>query len=254
MNKEQIAVLKEKYRQNQLSPKEEEVLLDLIAQGRLTLEDFDDLSIVDQTLDEALIQAAPEAMDRQFYHWLAQQNRTRVAPQPRPLLSARWLAAAASFLLLLGLGLGYFVVQDSREQVRMIGAQMAAMQEDMMLALLDDRSPSHRLQAVSITKEMQTVSETVAEALLYTINHDESDNVRMAGIEALVPYAEDERVRSGLVQSIRHQHSPLVLLTLAEALKAIGANSTLEEFQRQLHPDLPDELRSELETGLKVLL
>ena len=247
---EEIKFLMEKYKKGELTPEEEKKLETLIGQGKLALEDFEDLQGLSDRLDDDLLLEPPATLDHKFY----QSLHTISKPKAGVLKITRWMAGvAASILVLVGFGVS-MLINQSNAKVHQLTGEMKAMREMMMLSMLEHNSPSDRLKAVSLTADMPEVSDQIAEALLYRVNHDRSDNVRIASIEALRPYAQNARVREGLINAIQHQHSPLVLMSLAETLKSIGEKPTLEGFQGQMNKQIPQEILKELETGLKEIL
>ena len=119
------------------------------------------------------------------------------------------------------------------------------------ISKLVNKSTSARLQAVGLTQEMSDVSIKVTDALIFTINNDPSDNVRIASIEALIPFGKMETVRSGLISAIPQQKSPLVLISLAEALQKIGAIQSADQFKNQLNKEIPTSLTDAFEKDLQ---
>ncbi|MDH3648567.1 MAG: HEAT repeat domain-containing protein [Saprospiraceae bacterium] len=251
MTKENWKDLMEKYQRDQLNKEEQKKLDRLIAEGKLSLEDFEDLQKLDSELSHHILVDPPATLDRRFYqslHKFSTKNTSTVTIN-------RWIIGmAASVLLLIGVGVGTLFNAGSNAKVLQLSGEMKAMREMMMLSMLEQGSPSDRLKAVSLTGTMTEVSDRVSQALLYRVNHDRNDNVRIASIEALRPYSQNPKVREGLIEAIQHQQSPLVLLTLAETLKSIDQQQTLEGFQNQMNKDIPQEVLRELETGLKDVL
>jgi anti-sigma factor RsiW len=104
-------------------------------------------------------------------------------------------------------------IADLREELR-------DMRQMMTLTLLQQQSASERLRGVSWSAQVDRPAAPVLDALLDTLAHDPNVNVRLASIEALTTFAQDARVRTGLVDALApsRQDSPLVQLALIDAL------------------------------------
>lgn len=102
---------------------------------------------------------------------------------------------------------------DLREELR-------DMRQMMTLTLLQQQSASERLRGVSWSAQVDRPAAPVLDALLDTLANDPNVNVRLASIEALTTFAQDARVRRGLVDALApaRQDSPLVQLALIDAL------------------------------------
>ena len=91
------------------------------------------------------------------------------------------------------------------------------MREMVALSLLQQQgSAVERLRGVSFIQHIDAPSSTVLTALLDTLAHDPNPNVRLATIDALREFAGQEGVRTGLVQALRTQPSPLVQIALID--------------------------------------
>ena len=234
-----------------MSTKEEDKILEaLIASGELSVEDFEDINFLSQDLTNHLKITPPKSMDERFYQMLSAQESSKTVS----ILNFRTLVIAASITLLLGFVGGYLINQSSELENGKLVSQLNELKEEVVISKLDNKSTSARLQAVGLTQEMSEVSIKITDALLFTINNDPSDNVRIASIEALIPFGKMEAVRSGLIGAIPQQKSPLVLISLAEALQKIGAVQSVDQFKNQLNKEMPSSLSDAFEKDLHNVL
>ncbi len=159
-------------------------------------------------------------------------------------------------MLLIGFGIGYWVPSPgSSDNVTELQLQVSELKEMMMLSMLEKESATDRLKAVSLTNEMDQVSQKVTSALLQTLNTDANVNVRLAAIEALKPYVQDSGVREGLIQSIAKQESPLVQMSLAELMAAIQEKKSITELKKLLQRDrMPNEVKKKISQSIDVLI
>jgi len=190
-----------------------------------------------------------------------------------------WLATAFSLLLIAGgVGLGYAIrrpVQASvagsvaattaasadaaqpvsdRQQLAALSTQVHEMREMMMLSLLQNPSASERMRGVSYTSDIKNVNPGMADALLATLNNDPNVNVRLTTLEALTHFANDPRVREGLVQSILEQDSPLVQSALADVMLKLQEKRSIRSFKKLLQQkDLNGMVRTKIQQTISRL-
>ncbi|MBK8502976.1 MAG: HEAT repeat domain-containing protein [Saprospiraceae bacterium] len=250
MNEAKIRSLVDRIKKG-MSTKEEDIILEeLIASGRLSINDFDEINHLSENLLNHLLIEPPKSMDERFYQMLSHQT-----PQIKQRIIRPWiLGMVAGFTLLLGLIGGYLMRQNGNVENQKLLTQLNSLKEEVVISKLDNKSTSARLQAVGLTQEMQDVSKKLSDALLYTINNDPSDNVRIASIEALIPFSHLETVRGGLINAIAQQKSPLVLISLAEALKKVGASQSADQFKNQINKDMPPSITEAFEKDLQSIL
>ena len=253
MNKEQLKSLIDRIKKGMSTKEDDRILEELIASGRLELEDFEEINHLSRNLVDHLLIDPPTSMDDRFYQMLAKNNQKATKRSAR-LFNFKTLALVASFLLLLGFFAGYLLHRQNSISKSELVSQLNELKEEVVISKLDNKSTSSRLQAVGLTQNLPEVSHKITEALLMTINNDPSDNVRIASIEALIPYGQLETVRSGLINAIPQQKSPLVLISLAEALQKIGAVQSVDQFKNQLNKEIPPSLSDAFEKDLKSVL
>ncbi|MEM7655850.1 MAG: hypothetical protein AAF399_06955 [Bacteroidota bacterium] len=266
MNSERITYLLQQFQQEALSASEEQELEQAIEQGHIEISDLPTLAELDAKLELALQTPKRSGASDRFYTALeeAQETQSKVRPlSPQPkgiLLTWKHLGqmAAAIAILLLGMGIGTWNSgsEQKEAEIATLSDEIADMREIMMISQLKQSSPSERLKAVSLTREMEgDVSERVAEALLRTLNQDGNPNVRLATLEALIPYSENPTVRQGLVSSIANQESPLVQLALAELMVVLQEKNSVQGFRQIIEQEeTPAEVKEELENSIKILM
>jgi hypothetical protein len=186
-----------------------------------------------------------------------------------------WLATAFSLLLIAGgTGLGYSIRRPApitdpamaaaaataaqpvsdRQQLAALSTQVHEMREMMMLSLLQNPSASERMRGVSYTSDIKNVNPGMADALLATLNNDPNVNVRLTTLEALTHFANDPRVREGLVQSILQQDSPLVQSALADVMLKLQEKRAVKSFKKLLkQKDLNGMVKTKIEQTISRL-
>lgn len=163
----------------------------------------------------------------------------------RPLLQLAIAAAA----LLLGLGLGLVLRGAAPDEIVALRGEVASLHRVVSLSLLREDSASARLQGVAYSR--YGADDEVLAALLRTLDEDESDNVRMAAVEALARFADRADVAAGLADALPRQSSPLVQVALVDLLLELGGDRsrrTVRELAGQ--KDLDESVRGYVERRL----
>lgn len=157
-----------------------------------------------------------------------------------------FLSAAAVLLLATGVTVGRLWpdAQQVNEMAELRG-ELRSMREVVALSLLQQQSASERLRGVTWSNQIEQPGKEVIDALLDTLRHDANVNVRLAAIDALRQYGRNEHVRSGLVEAVDRQDSPLVQIELIdlfvelrekrsrEVLEALAANDHVDGTVRE---------------------
>ena len=186
---------------------------------------------------------------------ISRSRRTRPpgAPAWWSALRARpaWQFAAALGLLAVGVWAGRYIAGAGREgapvsnEVAQLQGQVESLRQLVSLSLLEQQSPSARLEGVNYAYQMAQPDAQVEQALLHAVNNDANVNVRLSAVDALQKYAGDPNVRRALADAVPVQDSPLVQVALidllvqlhdrdsAPALRAVAHNADADEAVRQ---------------------
>lgn len=148
--------------------------------------------------------------------------------------------AFAIMIFLLGIIAGLVFNNNHKETTRLV-AELQNTQKTLMLTMLEQPSATERLKAVKLTDELGSPDQIVIKSLFVTLNNDENANVRLAALDALFRYSSLPEVRQGLIESIAHQNSPLVLVTLSKAMVILQEKGSVEELRKQIDKGNFDE-------------
>lgn len=253
MENKAIADLIAKYNEGLADPSEVQLLEQLIEAGKVHLTQLTDLNHLHNQVVQLESVQPDLSVDDRFYQMLAAEKQTNKSASVIPLYQRMAIAAG---LLVCGFMIGYLLQSNSGEkEVNQLTEQVSELKEMMMLSLLEKESASQRLKAVSLTSEMDQVSDKVADALLATLNSDENVNVRLAALDALKPFVKSSKVRSGLIASIAKQDSPLVQLALADLMVNIQEKKSVDALKQLLEKDnTPQEVKSKISESIEVLI
>lgn len=180
-----------------------------------------------------LPEAAPGPRVRQnFERALAAE----IAP-PRRAAPLPWygLAAAAAVLL----GCGWLAGRQWAPQLGRPASELGALRQEIgslrsmvALGLLSQESASARLQGISYAGRLKQESPDVIGALVSALRYDSNVNVRLAACDALKRYRVDPLVRQSFAAALGAEESPLVKVTLIDALADIGDRDSIRPLQR----------------------
>jgi len=187
----------------------------------------------------AQVDAANRPVKQPWLGWLGALGR-------RPA----WQFAMALGLVAIGVWGGRYMVPGresalASSEVARLQGQVESLRQLVTLSLLEQQSPSARLEGVTYAYQMSQPDLQVEQALLHAVDHDANVNVRLSAVDALQRYAGDPNVRRALVDAVPVQDSPLVQVALidllvqledrdsAPALRALAHDAAAEEAVRQ---------------------
>lgn len=258
MEQNRIDELLAKYNEGLADPAEVQQLEKLIKEGVVELTSLRELDKLDEQLIRMEAPRTSLAMDDRFYAMLREEKRKLRKAPTFTMPAWSWLAPRLAFslvLLVAGFGAGYLVQGKSDgQQVAQLTKEIVDLRETMMLSMIEKESATDRLKAVSLTTEMDQVSQQVTLALFQTLNNDPNVNVRLAALEALKPYASQSAVREQLVLSIAKQDSPLVQLSLAELMAELQEKRSVKELEKIIQDDkTPQDVKNRIKQTISVL-
>jgi hypothetical protein len=122
------------------------------------------------------------------------------------------------------------------------------------LSLLQEQSPSQRMQGVTYSIQMAQPDAQVEKALLQAVTHDANINVRLAAVDGLERFASKPAVRRGLEEAVAVQDSPLVQVALVELLAKLGDTGSAPVLQKLAHdPGTEETVRQQALLALQKL-
>lgn len=191
---------------------------------------------------EAMLSGYQSAAHRRVFDWAPLTQWFR----------ANWQVGFAA--LVIGLFIGTLVIPKPTQEVDQLAAEVQDMKKILMLTLIEKPQAQERIKAVNMVSEMPRSDEKVIEALVFTLNQDPSNNVRLAALEALMVYGSNSSVREALVSSIVTQESPLLQVALADAMVLLQEKSAAAQFSKVLSsPKVDDSIKSKLESTIQTL-
>jgi anti-sigma factor RsiW len=150
-----------------------------------------------------------------------------------------WLRPAATFALaLVLLAVGFFAGRYAgpsnslSPELVTVQTELADMRQLVVLSMMQQQSASERLRGIDWSTREQQADPRVLSALLHALRFDTSVGVRLAALDALSRHSNQPLVRSGILETLPTQQSPLVQVALIDALVEMRDTSAVRQLQR----------------------
>ncbi|MGX1928711.1 hypothetical protein [Flagellimonas sp. 2504JD4-2] len=262
MNKEKFEIQVMDFLSGQMSEKEKKDFKNFLDENPEYATEFNELSNTLKSVNDLDAPLPSGKMDETFFSMLYEEVEKTKEKNTLNVFKG-WITtifkpqlAYGILLLAMGFGIGHYLNlgnQTKNTNPAMVNEETEHVRQKLVLTLLDQPSANQRLQGVSEANKFDAVDEKVIMALLQTLNNDSNVNVRLAAVESLTNYVDDPVVRQGLVQSIPHQESPILQVTLANLMVALQEKSSIEPFkqllqEKQLDTTVKKKIRKSIES------
>ncbi len=162
------------------------------------------------------------------------------------------MAAVIAFLITAYLGQSWLSKQTELESLQ---SELRETKELVLISLMKQGSASERLKGIFASQELTKADEDIIDALVFTMNNDSNINVRIAAVDALVRFSDDEKARAALIASLNTQAFPAVQLRLIDALVNIGDKGALTPMKEISDNDeVIKSVRDEAQMGVFKLM
>ncbi len=162
----------------------------------------------------------------------------------------QWSVAAA-ILLAIGLTVGFQLGMrnQNEERIASLEAEFEATRQKME-QLMQDRSTSGRIRAVNLAYKVGRADDEIINNLIQLLLKDESDNVRLAALEALRYYPDNPEVKQALVEALRTETKPVVQIELIHTLTELKEKEALPVFEELIENERTfDKVKDEARLG-----
>ena len=133
-------------------------------------------------------------------------------PAPKQKNNAiKYLAIAASFSLIFALGYFYHASEKEKKESR-----------EQLLFSMNNETASERLEAVyEFGDRYKKEDEQLLKRLFELLHNDSNNNVKIATIDALIKFADNEEIRLQLIKALENENEPLVQIKLIQSLTVL---------------------------------
>ena len=157
-------------------------------------------------------------------------------------------------VLIIGLVTGLAINQraESEKEIVQLKTDMNQIRQVVMSSLLNRSSASERINGLTMSGRLKGADDEFFSVLLLILNSDSNVNVRLAAVNALANFADNEYVRHELVKSLSLQSSPLVQISLIDLLASIKETESSSSLIRIINdPDINTHVKERARKALK---
>ena len=164
---------------------------------------------------------------------------------------------AASLLLLFS---GYLVgshksKQTSSLEIAALQEETITLRENMMLAMIENQSPSKRIQAVNYTESFAQPDAKILKALIERMQYDGNMNVRLAAAEALSEFPESVIVKDAFIEALTTQKDPSLQIAIIQFLVKIQEKRAIAPMQELLEQsETLDFVKDQVNDGISQII
>lgn len=154
-------------------------------------------------------------------------------------LSWTMRVAAGFAILVFGAFAGWFIGSQEREHSEVAGLKKDVYEMKQIVALtqLRKESASERIMATYALKKLDSASDEILDALIYTFNNDNNTNVKNAAAEALFKFGNHDKVRKAFINGLNNQTDPLLQIKLIDMLVGLDEKRALPNLQEMMQQE-----------------
>lgn len=191
----------------------------------------------------------PSMVKPRFDDWLGQEisnQRDQLGANKISYLRFIKYAVAASVFIAIGLFIGTKFGENAVDDQIVVNEPIVS--NEARLHWVDTESATTRIKGILETEAYIEADPLIRDALISVMRKDKSANVRLAAVEALSIYVQDEVIKEGLISALKVEKEPIVQIAIINTmvgLKEDGAKISLEEFieSDDIQPFVKDEAR-----------
>ena len=107
------------------------------------------------------------------------------------------------------------------------------LKKNQILANLEDESAGKRLEGVyNFSDEYQKEDQKIINSLLKLLQKDDNTNVKIATIDALLKFPQNEKIRLNLIEALEDETDPLVQIKLIKSLSFLRENRAKKPLKK----------------------
>jgi hypothetical protein len=236
-----------------MKPDKIKALLDKYYNGETTLEEESLLKEALKSMDElsddlkadaelfAMMDAVASGTTDQEIDF--EQNEGKVvALEPKPFGTPfSWISKIAAGFAFLAIGVlsGWLIGSKSSDntQVAAIREDINEMKQLVALTQLRKESASERIMATYEFRKLDSASDEILDALIYTFNNDDNANVKNAAADALYKFGNQDKVRKAFINGLATQTDPVLQIKLIDMLVGLDEKRALPKLQEMMQEE-----------------
>ena len=205
---------------------------------------YDETLVLFRELESEDKRGPSDSVRTNFYNFLEEekqlQSKDVIVLNKKPeLVWKRAFQIAASIVLVFS---GYFFGsqnsnQNANQEILVLQEKTIELREDMMLAMIENQSPSKRIQAVNYTENFVKPDTKILEALVERMRYDSNMNVRLAAAEALAEFPESNLVKETFIKDLTTEKDPSLQIAIIQFLVKIQEKRAIAPMQQLLEQE-----------------
>ena len=125
----------------------------------------------------------------------------------------------------------------------------------MILATIENQSPSKRIQAGSFTENFVKPDAKILEALIERMQYDGNMNVRLAAVESLSEFPESDVVKDAFIKALTTQKNPSLQIAIIQFLVKIQEKRAIKPMQELLEQsEMPNFVKEKVNSGISKII
>lgn len=244
MEEQKMKELMIDYLEGNLSGELKDFVTKHIEKDERWIKEFEELKEVMEVMDNAITLDPDVSLKTDFESMLRiEMSEERLDSQSEQVVTAKkmywnspkmWMQIAASVTILaVGVLLGVNITNDRKELIALQNEMEATKQ--LVIASLQNQSASSRLNAVNVSYQISEMDDEIVSVLINTLNTDENANVRLAALEALSQFVDEEKVRNALIESLSTQDKPVVQIALINLMVMLKESRAIKPLKEMLN-------------------
>jgi len=243
MKIDKIKLLLEKYYAGESSLGEEEQLKNALKSMELLPEDLQ----ADAELFKMMSALSSDSTESEIDLQLDSAKVVQIAPNlpageaGSHEFSLSWtMKIAAGFsILVIGAFAGWFIGNQGAENndVAVLRQDINEMKQLVALSQLRKESASERIMATYEFRKLDSASDEILDALIYTFNNDDNANVKNAAAEALFKFGNNDKVRNAFIHGLVNQTDPVLQIKLIDMLVGLDEKRALPKLQEMMQKE-----------------
>src|SRR5690606_37480950 len=142
-----------------------------------------------------------------------------------------------------------------RIQITQLTEQSQELKTEMTLAMLDNRSASKRIQAVSYSEEINMPDNKILVAIIGRLHKDDNVNVRLAAAEALSRFQKNLLVKDAFIEALETEENPDVQIAVIQFLTYVKEKRSVAPMKKLLNqPEVPGYVKLQVNKGIAQIL
>ena len=143
-------------------------------------------------------------------------------------------AAAAIALVMTGIAIGFWINKNQQREEDILALKKEVeITKQLMMSMLDNQqSASQRMLGATVAFKMEKADDQIVQVLTKTMNEDPNTNVRLAALEALGKFHQQEHVRRALISALATQKDPIIQIALIRLMVEMKEKEAVKELLR----------------------